>query len=261
MEGFPRLVGVVHLPPLPGSPRWAGASLAAIGERARADAQRLVAAGFDGLIVENFGDAPFFADRVPPLTLTAMTRVIGMLPPSAGVWLGVNVLRNDAQGALAVAAACGADFIRINVHIGAAVTDQGVITGAAAATVRERAALAPAVRLFADVDVKHAAPLGARFDLAEAAEETAYRGLADALIVTGAGTGKATSEATLATVRAAVADRPLYVGSGVTVATVARTLALADGVIVGTALKEGGATTAPVDPRRAEAFVRAAGGP
>ena len=73
--------------------------------------------------------------------------------------VGVNVLRNDAATALGIAAATGARFVRINVHTGAMVTDQGVIEGRAAETLRERARLGlDHVRVFADVHVKHATP-------------------------------------------------------------------------------------------------------
>jgi len=230
-----------------------------IAARATADAEALVTAGFHGFIVENFGDAPFFASRVPPVTVAAMTAVLAELPRPAGLLVGVNVLRNDAEAALAVARATGAGFIRVNVHVGAAVTDQGLITGRAAETLRARAAWGGDVAVLADVDVKHASPLGARFDLAEAARETAYRGRADGLIVSGVATGGAVSLAELDVVRRAVPDRPLLVGSGATPQSVAALLAHgADGVIVGTSTKVGGEVTAPVDLARARAFVEAA---
>jgi predicted TIM-barrel enzyme len=57
-------------------------------------------------------------------------------------------------------AATGARFVRVNVHTGAAVTDQGLIQGRAAETLRERQRLCPDVALLCDVQVKHATPLG-----------------------------------------------------------------------------------------------------
>ena len=123
----PRLVGMVHLGPLPGAPRYRG-DLDAVITAAVADARTLIDAGFDGLMVENFGDAPFFADDAPKETIAAMTRVVGAVT-ALGAPTGVNVLRNDALGALAVAAASGAAFIRVNVLSGVMYTDQGVITG------------------------------------------------------------------------------------------------------------------------------------
>jgi predicted TIM-barrel enzyme len=51
----------------------------------------------------------------------------------------------------------------------------------------------------------------------------------------------------------------LFVGSGVDAATVGELLEVCSGVIVGTSVKEAGLTTAPVDPERAAALVKAAG--
>jgi hypothetical protein len=251
------LLGVVHLKPLPGSPSFGGETLESISDFARADAEQILEAGFDGYILENFGDAPFFKEQVPPHVLTMLTRIALELP-RRGILAGVNVLRNDARGALAVAAACGLQMIRVNVHSGAMVTDQGIIEGDAAGTLREREALAPEVAILADVDVKHAAPLTPSFDLREAARETAYRGLADALIVTGKATGCPASATHIKVVREAVPDRPLLVGSGVTRETVKQTLRLADGIIVGTAIKRDARIAEPVDPTRARQMVEEA---
>ncbi|MCH2375149.1 MAG: BtpA/SgcQ family protein [Planctomycetes bacterium] len=246
------LLGVVHLDPLPGSPH--AKPLDATIEAAKRDAGILIESGFDGYVVENFGDTPFFPGAVPPHVLTAMTRVALALPRQSAI-VGVNVLRNDARGALAVALGAGLDFVRVNVHCGAAVTDQGIVEGVAAKTLRERAQLVPGVAILADVDVKHATPLGAHFDIEESARDTAYRGLADGLIVTGSSTGSGASFDDLRRVTKAVPDRPVFVGSGVTDETVAEVLRHASGVIVGTALKTNGNVEQPIDATRARRFV------
>jgi uncharacterized protein len=258
---FPRcapLIGVVHLRPLPGSPRWGG-DWNVVERDARRDAKALVDAGADGIIVENFGDVPFYATSVPPTTVAAMTALTRGVREEigGGTPIGVNVLRNDAQAALAVATVAGADFIRVNVHAGAMVTDQGIVEGRAAETLRERARLGATTLIFADIAVKHATPLGGSVPIEELAEETFERGLADALIVTGTGTGKQTSQDDVARVRGALPAAPVLVGSGATVDDVGSIVAIADGVIVGTALKEDGVVTNPVDTERAAAFFAA----
>jgi hypothetical protein len=174
--------------------------------------------------------------------------------------VGVNVLRNDTRAALSVAAATGAAFVRVNVHTGVRVTDQGVVTGRAHETLRLRDRIDADVDVLADVAVKHSAPLGEARSLAAQAEETLGRGLADGLVVSGPGTGEPVDVETLETVAPVAADHgaPLFVGSGVTEATVADLLSVADGAIVGTALKRGGETTAPVDPARVGALISAA---
>ncbi len=257
----PLLLGVVHLLPLPGSPRFGG-DRGAIRGAAAADAQALIEGGMDGFIVENFGDAPFHRDRVESGTIAAMACIAAELRSQVGAdaTIGVNVLRNDAVGALAVAAAADADLIRVNVHTGAMLTDQGWIEGKAAETLRARlVADAAHVRIAADIGVKHAIrPAG--FSAAESAKETVGRGLADAVIVTGVATGAATDRQELADVRAAIPDTPLLVGSGATAATIAALLEVANGVIVGTTLKENGDLARPVDLERVRAFVAAARG-
>jgi hypothetical protein len=235
--------------------------MARIIDHAVNDARRLEEAGCDAVMMENFGDAPFRATRVDPHTVAAMTRVGLALRREVALPLGINVLRNDPMAALAVATAIGASFVRVNVHCGVYATDQGVVEGRADETLRYRRMLSEggaegvqSVAIFADVMVKHARPMSTT-SIAEAAEETAYRGRADGLIVSGTATGKPTRLDDVRAVREAVPDRFLLVGSGVTVETVADLLRVADGVIVGTSIKENGETTAPVDVERARALV------
>jgi membrane complex biogenesis BtpA family protein len=252
-----KLIGVCHLPPLPGSPRAASDAMRAATLRAARDAEILARAGFDALVVENFGDAPFFRDDVPDVTVAAMT-VCALAAREAAprLALGINVLRNDARAALAVAAASGASFVRVNVLSGARVTDQGIVEGRAAEVLRERASIAKNVRIFADVAVKHSAPL-APATLEQDARELVERSLADAVLVTGPATGSPVDERELDRVRRAVSV-PIFVASGATERTVAALLARCDGVVVGTAIKRGRRAGGPIDPALAKRFVRAA---
>ncbi len=251
-----QLIGMVHLGPLPGSPRFGG-NLDAVLEAARRDARTLAETGFDAVLVENFGDAPFEVE-VQPITVSAMTRAVEAVRSAIDIPVGVNVLRNDAIAALSIAATTGATFIRVNVLSGVMFTDQGIVEGRAAHLARLRRLLGADVAVFADVHVKHAVPPSG-YSLEAAARDLAERAGADALIASGAATGSAIDMAELRQVRQAVPDVPLYVGSGATTANVAALLTVADGVIVGTAVKRGGVTTAPVDPGRSAAFVEAAG--
>ena len=151
----PYLVGVVHLAPTPGSPRFR-TGFDRVLERAVADAEALASGGCDALLVENFGDVPFHAERVPPETIAAMALALSAVRESApGLPVGVNVLRNDARAALGLCAVTGAAFLRVNVHCGVVATDQGMVEGRAAETLRERARLARTTAILADVHVKH----------------------------------------------------------------------------------------------------------
>src|SRR2546423_1260145 len=244
---------MVHLRALPGAPLFE--SLDAVIEAALADARALAEGGVDGYVVENFGDRPFFKNRVEAETIAAMTRVVAELARVVALPFGVNVLRNDARAALAIAAATGAAFIRVNVHAGAVVADQGIIEGEAADTMRRRAALCPNVFVFADHMVKHAVPLAAVDEL-QAARDLRFRALADAIVVSGAETGAPADAARLRRLRDAMPDVPLVVGSGLTAENAAR-FADADAAIVGTSLKQTGAVEAPVDRERVARLVAA----
>jgi len=254
-EPVPRLIGVVHLPALPGSPLHRGGLQAVIDAAAR-DATALAEAGFDAVLVENFGDVPFVPGSVGAVTVAAMTAcALAVRRAAPAPALGINVLRNDAEAALAIAVAAGAAFIRINVHTGARVTDQGVIEGRADRTLRERRRLgAEAVRLLCDVDVKHSAPLAPR-PIAEEAHDLVTRGLADAVLVTGSGTGRSAARADLDAVLDAV-DVPVLVASGVTEGGLAD-VARAHGVVVGSALRRSGRAGDPVDAELAKRFAEA----
>jgi len=251
------IIGMVHLPPLPGSPRWDGA-MARVVASALADARALIEGGADALLVENFGDAPFTPGRVEPATVAAMSVVAAEVRRALpGVPLGVNVLKNDARAALAVAAAVGAEFIRVNVHAGAVLADQGIVQSDAYGTLRDRRLLGIAVAIFADVGGKHAVPL-APVEVEQTARDLVHRGLADALVVSGPATGQATPLAEVKRVRSAVPAVPLLVGSGVTAETAAELLSVADGLIVGTSVKRHGDVEQPVDRARVEKLVAAA---
>jgi len=255
-ERFPfRLIGMVHLLPLPDSPLYGG-SREVLLDRALEDARILADAGFDAVLVENFGDRPFRKSSVAPSTVAEMSRIVGEIKRQIDVPVGIQVLRNDAMASLSIAAATGCVFIRINVHTGVAVTDQGLIEGNAAATLRLRRELRCNVLIFADVHVKHATPL-ADVPLTSAATDTVERGLADAVIASGPSTGVETDLSDLETIVSAVSV-PVLAGSGVTGGTVANILSIANGVIVGTSIKTGGNTDDPVDPQKAVEFVHLA---
>jgi len=233
----PPAIGMVHLLPLPGSPGWLG-DLGAVEAAALSDAAALREGGISALMVENYHDVPFHKQQVPPETVAAMTRIIAAIRAAEPrLKLGVNVLRNDPSAALGIAVATGASFVRVNVHVGASVTDQGTIEGQAWRTLRLRRELgAEYVGILADVRVKHARPLVER-PIGEEAQDLRLRGLADAVIVTGAATGSAADPRELALVREALPECPVLVGSGVTTQNVGQIMGVADGCIVGTSLK------------------------
>ncbi len=252
------LIGMVHLGALPGSPDPEARPLKEVMERVTADAQALERGGANALIVENFFDAPFPKDGSPPHTVAAMTLAVARVREAVALPVGVNVLRNDALTALAIAHICAAQFVRINVYVGAAVTDQGLIEGAARSAVLYRRQLGADVAIWADVWVKHATQLGGGL-IEEAARDAVHRGMADALIVSGASTGSLTDPEEVRRVREAVPDTPVLVGSGFNPDSAASLMKWASGAIAGTSLKVDGLLRNPVDENRVRELRRVMG--
>ena len=69
-------IGMVHLRPLPGSPQCQE-PIAKIVTEALRDAEALIDGGMDGLLIEHFGDTPFYPAQVPPITIASMSVVAG----------------------------------------------------------------------------------------------------------------------------------------------------------------------------------------
>ncbi len=250
------IVGVVHLLPLPTSPRWGG-SLKAVIDRAEQEATALASGGVNGIIVENFFDAPFTKGQVDPAIVSAMTIVIDRLMNLVTLPIGINVLRNDAHSAIAIASVVKAQFIRVNVLTGVMATDQGLIEGAAHHLLRYRRELGSDVKIFADVLVKHARPLNSP-NLTVAVQDTIERGLADGIILSGWATGSPPNLEDLELASAAAKGTPVFIGSGANWENVSTLLSAADGVIVSSSLKRHGRIDQPIDPNRVSQFVEAA---
>ena len=249
------VIGVVHLLPLPTSARWGG-SLKAVMERAEQEATALAAGGVDGIIIENFFDAPFTKDNVDPATISAMTLIVDRIMNLVMLPIGLNVLRNDAKAGLAIASCVGASFIRVNVYTGVMATDQGLIEGKAHEIQRYRRELGQDIAIFADVLVKHARPLGTP-NLTTAVQDTIERGLADAVILSGWATGSPPSREDLELAQSAANGTPVLIGSGATPENIASLMNFADGVIVASSLKRHGKIDETIDPTRVSQFVEA----
>ena len=249
------LIGVVHLQPLPGAPRWRG-DMESVIKFAVNDARAYERGGAHAVFIENFGDVPFTKGSIAPETLAAMAAAGRAIRQAVDLPIGFNVLRNDARAALALCAVCDGAFIRVNIHTGAMLTDQGLIEGNAYETLRYRQRVCPGAQIFADVHVKHAVPLG-NWSIEDTARDTVERGLADALIVSGAGTGLAAEIADVERVRRIAPTTRILLGSGTTLANVRDFLPAADGFIVGSSLKLGGKLSNPIDPKRVAALARA----
>ena len=252
-----RWIGVIHLPPLPGGP-VPGPPVPVLTELAVQEARRMARNGAAGILLENYGDRPLFKDRVSSLTVAAMAVITRAVVTRVEIPVGVNLLRNAAGQALAVAVAGGASFLRVNVWTGAAVTDQGVIEGPAAAVLRRRRAWrAEHIRIMADVRVKHARPL-APISLEEEMDSLVHRGRADAVIVTGERTGVPPDPSQVQTVRRlAPPGLEVWLGSGARPDNVTVYQPWIDGIIIGSYLRRNGRPGEPLSRHRLQRWAEA----
>jgi len=248
------LVGVVHVQALPGTP----AGRLDIGEivaAAVSDARKYEAAGFQGLMIENMHDRPYLKRGVGPEIVAAMTAVGLEVRRATKLPLGVQVLAGANREALAVAQACGAVFARVEGFVFAHVADEGVMQSDAGDLLRYRREIgAEHIRLLADIKKKHSShTMTGDMDLAETARAAEFF-LADGVVVTGTSTGRSTDPEEVAAVRGAVKIL-VAVGSGVAPTNVSD-YGAADILIVGSAVKEAGHWSNPVDPGRADRLAR-----
>ena len=251
------VIGVIHLPALPGAPAYDGQSMDSLARFALDEAERYRVGGVDGLIVENHGDIPFAKpDELGPETAACMAVITQGVRLASGLPVGVNVLANGAVAALAVAKAAGAAFVRVNQWANAYVANEGFMEGRAGAASRYRAWLrARDVKVFADVHVKHGAhAITADRAIGELARDVEFFD-ADVAIATGQRTGDAASLDELRAI-AAGTSLPVAVGSGVNPDNVGDILSIADAVIVASYLKRDGVWWNPVDPERLAVFMR-----
>ncbi|RPJ05473.1 MAG: BtpA/SgcQ family protein [Deltaproteobacteria bacterium] len=246
------VIGCIHLLPLPGSPLYEG-SMEDIYKKALEETDILVEHGIHGLIVENFRDKPFFPGDLPRETIASLSAVGREIVRRVHVPVGINALRSDGESAVAIATAIGAHLIRVNVHMNAVVSEQGIIQGASHRTLRLRSNLRSGVLIFADVGVKHAAPLADR-GLAVETRDLTERGLADGIIVSGEMTGVETKASDVEVVRQHT-HLPLLIGSGVTPENIHQVYDKADGFIVGSYFKKDGKGENFIERERVKRFM------
>jgi len=251
------VIGMVHLPPLPGSVGYSNYSMDDIVSFAMRDAETLVKGGVDGLMVENMWDLPYFVGKdVPPEEMCCQAVAAREIVKAFDVPVGINVVHNGGLVTLGIAVAAGAKFIRVCLLTGAQVWDTGEFDrGCAAELLRRRKSIgAEHIKIFADVDKKHSVRFPG-IDLATHIEWNEFY-LADAIIVSGKMTG---SPPELDKVRRAreLATRPILMGSGTSPENIADFMQYADGAIVGSSLKVDGKPENPVDINVVKAYMDA----
>ena len=206
------IIGMLHLLPLPGSPNYSG-SIDDVLDRAKSDLENLLEGGLTKVNIENYGDIPFPKIPSSPITISSFTKIVTKLEQEFDFDFGIQVMRNDALSGMSIAHVTGASFIRVNVLTGAMIAEEGIVEGDARPLIELRKKLNSDVKVYADVLVKHAVPLGNQ-DLRLTAKATVERNMADGIIITGDITGEEASVDDLINLKDEI-DKPILVGSGI----------------------------------------------
>lgn len=252
MFGYKPIIGMVHLPPLPGSPLYEGGGINSIIDYALEEATILEQEGVNGIEIENFMDPSYFPGTVGPELVSAMAIIAHEIKKKIHLPLGICILA-DPIASIAVAHAVKAEFIRATVFTEAVVDVSGLILGRPHEILRYRKFLDNSIKIFADVQIKHSAPLAPR-PIQESAYDAAYF-LADAVIISGKHTGFPTPVEDVKVVKEVLPDVPVLVGSGLTAENVTRLFEYADGAIVGTYFKCEGKSENRIDRERVKKLV------
>lgn len=252
------LVGMIHVPALPGTP-GSKVNLDEIMTSVARDAVTLVESGFDALIIENMHDLPYLKRNVGPEIIASMTMVAACLRQMVDQPIGIQILAGANHAALATALASGCQFIRAEGFAFSSVADEGLLeTADAGPLLRYRRNIgAEDIAVFADACKKHSAhAITADITFQEHVETLEFMG-ADGAIVTGTATGKPVRSDDLKTATESC-ELPVLVGSGVDHESIAGLLNVADAVIVGSSTKKNGDWRRPVDTDAARRIVEAA---
>lgn len=252
------IIAMCHFPPMPGSPLYdARGGVQAIREWVARDVRSLQDGGVDAIMFCNEGDRPYNF-KASPASLATMAATIGQLQSEIRVPFGCDILW-DPQGAIALAKATGARFVR-EVFTGVYASDMGLWNTSCGEALRYRRNIdAVDLKLIFNINAEFAGFIDRRpLDLI--AKSAVFSSLADIVAVSGTMTGQSAQVSDLELVKSALPDTPVVANTGVRAENVRDILRVADGVIVGTALKQDGDTWNAVDPDRVKRFVEAARG-
>jgi len=245
------IIGMVHFPPLPGSPLYdSKGGMKKIMDVTLRDTEALLEAGFDGVSFSNEGDRPYLAN-VPMITVAAMSVLISEATKAVERPFGLSVLA-DPEAAISIGTAVRANFVRIFlswVYVG----DWGIVDPDAGKLQRLKTSIGGEFKVFANIS-GHTEPLGGR-RLEDIARGAVKFGLADAVCLAGTTAGSEIPEQDLIGAREGSVGRPVIIGTGTTIDNVEKMLTLGDGIIMGTSVKVDGDTFKPVDPKRAKEFM------
>lgn len=226
------LIGMIHLPALPGYPEHPG--MHAVAKKALVDLETLQQAGFHAALVENDNDRPPHFGWNQTISHTFL-QIMKVLKKKSRIPIGMEIIY-DMPGTVTVAAKAKADFVRLDVFVDNVQTRYGPsIQAQAEKIVKMRDSLAPNLLLLTDIHVKHVTMLDKK-TLQQSAKEAIAAG-SDALIITGTWTGVEPNVDDCRAAKKVAKNIPVLIGSGLNKNNINKLFSIVGGGIVGTSIK------------------------
>lgn len=249
------LIGMIHVPALPGTPAYKG-DVKSIIQKVIEETKIYTANGVDGIIIENMFDTPYLNRNVGPEIVAMMTRAAEAVKSNCELPAGIQILAGANKEALAVALSCDLNFIRAEGFVFSHIADEGLMNSDAGELLRYRKMInANEILVFSDIKKKHSShSITSDLSITEIAKAADFFG-SDGLIITGAETGKAAELSEVNKVKTEI-NLPVLVGSGINEMNICDFSEVADALIVGSFFKKDGYWKNELDELRIRKLVK-----
>ena len=249
-----KLIAMVHVLPLPGTPKYGG-SVQNIIDKALEEAEIYRNAGVDAIMIENMHDVPYLKREVGHEISTMMALIAEKIKSATKLPVGMQILAGANIAAISAAHTAGIDFIRAEGFVFGHVADEGFFESDAGELMRYRKKIgAEKIRIFTDIKKKHSShSITADTSVVETAKAAEFF-ITDGVIITGSATGEAASVVDIVEVKKNV-KCPVLIGSGLTTENIEKYFNFADGFIVGSYFKRDGYWANEIDTSRVNKFV------
>ncbi len=249
-----KLIAMVHVLPLPGTPKYGG-SVQNIIDKALEEAEIYRNAGVDAIMIENMHDVPYLKREVGHEISTIMALIAEKIKSATKLPVGMQILAGANIAAISAAHTAGIDFIRAEGFVFGHVADEGFFESDAGELMRYRKKIgAEKIRIFTDIKKKHSShSITADTSVVETAKAAEFF-ITDGVIITGSATGEAASVVDIVEVKKNV-KCPVLIGSGLTTENIEKYFNFADGFIVGSYFKRDGYWANEIDTSRVNKFV------
>ena len=252
------IIGMIHVDPLPGTPKYSG-NVKAIIDKAKSEASLYRSFGINALMIENMHDAPYLNRIVGPEITSLMSIILYEIKKNYELPTGIQILAGANKNAVAAAHSARADFIRAEGFVFAHIADEGTFNSDAGELLRYKKQIgAENVLIFTDIKKKHSShSITSDTNIVETAKAAEFF-LSDGVIITGSATGKEPSLNEIKEVKENV-NIPVLAGSGITDKNVIQYLEYCDALIIGSYFKKDGIWSNPIDHERVKVFIKKIG--